>query len=105
MEVRRGHETLPRNRCVRLVRHPHVLYGGGLLAMAASIGVAVMENDQWPEEEAAMTQNTYNRLCHEEGIAYAKAWLEEQCIHMHKVFDSDADRMRYDTELKRLANL
>lgn len=62
-----------------------------------------MNDEQWPEEEAALTHETYCHLRDTDGEGYAQEWLRGQIAHMHKVFDNDiADCQRYDDELNEL---
>jgi len=70
--------------------------------MHAPMGVAVMQNDQWPEEEAELTYRTYQNLLKLEGQSYASAWIQRQVDHMHKVFDDMLDIERYDSRLNAL---
>jgi len=58
--------------------------------------------DTWPEEEAALTHETYCHLRETDGEGYANAWLQGQITHMHRVFDDLADIQRYDDELNEL---
>jgi hypothetical protein len=61
-----------------------------------------MQNDQWPEDEASLTYQTYRDLLVLEGQIYADEWLEKQKVHMHKVFDDMLDIERYDSRLNAL---
>ena len=58
--------------------------------------------DTWPEEEAALTHETYYHLRDADGVEYADGWLQGQIAHMHRVFDDLVDIQRYDDELNEL---
>lgn len=60
------------------------------------------KSDTWPEDEAQMTALQYRDLLSIESETYADKWLVKQRAHMHKVFETDEDRKRYDDELNFL---
>jgi hypothetical protein len=59
-------------------------------------------HDGWPEEEAAITHETYCYLRDTDGEPYAREWLQNQVAHMHRVFDDVVDIALYDDELNEL---
>lgn len=61
-----------------------------------------MNDSSWPEDEAAMTYKTYLGNVEDDGQEYANEALKRAITHMHGVFDSAADAVRYDAELQRL---
>jgi hypothetical protein len=56
----------------------------------------------WPEDEARMTYKAYLGNVEDDGQDAANETLTRAIAHMHGVFDSAADAIRYDAELQRL---